>query len=214
MSKKRKKKRQPPPLKTSTGRQRKRQERQAQRKRQGQLRLAGWGIAGLIVVGIIIFAVSQSGIGDRPAAHPDEQNILVEGRQHLPDGTPLNFVHSPPSSGNHYGSPLPYGFYEETVPEGNWVHSLEHGGVNILYNCPDGCPDLLDQLRDFYNDAPATRCGETRLIVLPYSRGMETQLSILGWGQQLDLEEFDAELLTNFFLRYEDRGPETIPCGA
>ena len=212
MGKKRKKKRQLPPQKTSTVRQSKRQEYQTQRKRQERLRIAGWGIAGLIVVGIIIFAVSQSSLGDRPAAHPDEQNILVEGRQHVSDGSPLNFAQSPPSSGNHYGTSLPWGFYEETVPEGNWVHSLEHGGVNILYNCPEGCPELLDQLRDFYDDAPATRCGDTRLIVMPYSRGLETQLSIVSWGQQLDLEEIDAEALTNFFLRYEDRGPETIPC--
>lgn len=208
MTKKRKKK---SPQRSAGGRASKRQERQAARKRQERLRLAGWGIAGLVVVAIIGFAVSQSG-GDRPAAHPDEQDILVEGRQHVPDGTPLNFAHYPPSSGPHYGTPLPWGFYETEQSAGNWVHSLEHGGVVALYNCPEGCPELVDQLRGFYADAPRTRCGDTRIVITPYSRGMETPLTMIAWGKQLDLAEFDAEALTNFFLRYEDRGPETIPC--
>jgi hypothetical protein len=32
-----------------------------------------------------------------------------EGRTHVPDGSPINYVNNPPSSGNHYPAPLPWG---------------------------------------------------------------------------------------------------------
>lgn len=216
MSKQRKKKRKASTParapKPTTVRASRREQRHVKRRRQERLKLAGWIVAAVVVVGVVVYAVSASSNGGRPAANPAEQAIPNEGRNHVPDGTPLQFAHYPPSSGDHYGTPLPWGFYEEAQPEGNWIHSLEHGGVAVLYNCPEGCPELVDQLRGFFDSAPATRCNETRLVVLPYSQGMEKPLTAVAWGHQLDLETFDADALTNFFLRYEDQGPETIAC--
>jgi hypothetical protein len=36
---------------------------------------------------------------------------------------------NPPSSGRHLPDWLPWGIYDEQVPDGNAVHNLEHGGV-------------------------------------------------------------------------------------
>src|SRR5207245_11759451 len=65
-------------------------------------------------------------------------SVPDEGRKHVPEGTPIPYQHIPPSSGNHYpppGAPKPWGSYKDAVGPGYFVHSLEHGGVVLLYTC-------------------------------------------------------------------------------
>ncbi|WP_020389641.1 DUF3105 domain-containing protein [Kribbella catacumbae] len=56
---------------------------------------------------------------------------------HKPDGTPLKFAVSPPSSGPHYQVPAPFQrkFYtaEDRPNMGNLVHNLEHGYTILWY---------------------------------------------------------------------------------
>lgn len=174
-------------------------------------------VVAVAVVGVAIFyVIDQTVRGEqdkiRPDANPAEQTVPDEGRGHVEDGGQLSYAHFPPSSGLHYGSSWPAGYYEEEVPEGYWVHSLEHGNVVVLYNCPEGCPDLQAKLKKLYENAPRRRCDAVRMLVLPYSRGMTTQISVVAWGKQLDLAEYDETAILNFYKRYEDKGPEVLPC--
>src|SRR5204862_5171936 len=91
-----------------------------------------------------------------------------EGNDHAADGSPLQFASDPPSSGNHYPVWLTTGVYDTPQPTGNWVHSLEHGYIVLLYACPNGCPDLVAQLQQFYEAAPkSARYRYQKLIVTP-----------------------------------------------
>jgi len=49
----------------------------------------------------------------------------------------------------------PPGVYRAEIPEGDWVHSLQHGAVVVLLKCPDGCAATYQRLEDRYrNDCP------------------------------------------------------------
>ena len=78
------------------------------------------------------------------------QDIAVpdQGREHVDEGTPVTYKHVPPASGPHYPVTLQYGLYEQDVPEGYWIHNLEHGAIVILYKCSQPCPDLVKSLGD------------------------------------------------------------------
>ncbi len=189
----------------------------AKQQRQTMIRNAAIAVLAIFVVGTGIFYVvneTRRGVEDqrRPEADPNEQIIASEGANHVAEGSPLTFAHYPPSSGTHYGTWADPGFYDVPVAEGNWVHSLEHGDVIILYNCPTDCPDLKTRLRTLIANAPRRRCDLVRLLAIPYSRGMATPITVVAWGRQLDLAEFDEQAILNFYKRYEDRGPEVIPC--
>ncbi len=57
------------------------------------------------------------------------------GRNHVPDGTAVEYNSNPPTSGNHYAEWTRAGVYANPVSDGHLVHSLEHGYVILSYNC-------------------------------------------------------------------------------
>jgi hypothetical protein len=160
-------------------------------------------------------------IGDRPPVAPAPawpwiEVVPDEGAQHYREGTPLSYQHYPPSSGPHYPSPQPAGVYQAEVPVGRWMHSLEHGYVVALVRCPDGCPELYQQLGAFYQQAPKGPLGSVKLIVTPYSGDFsdptkETPLTLLAWNRELMLPRFDPDAVRAFYTAYVDQGPEAVP---
>lgn len=66
------------------------------------------------------------------------ESLLQEGRNHLPEGSKIDYKFNPPTSGDHYPSWISKGFYDEPRMDGNLIHSQEHGYVVIWYNCELG----------------------------------------------------------------------------
>ncbi len=60
---------------------------------------------------------------------------LQDGRDHKPEGTKIDYQFNPPTSGDHYASWITKGFYEESRPDPNLVHSMEHGYIIVWYDC-------------------------------------------------------------------------------
>ena len=87
---------------------------------------------------------------------PAEIAVPVEDPFHVQPNQQGKYSHYPPSSGVHYGTYLNWGIYSDDVPPELWVHSLEHGGIVILYNCAksDDCTKTKQALKNFYNAAP------------------------------------------------------------
>ena len=175
--------------------------RSAQRRRLA-LFLGLVALVAVLAIGAYLF--SQSMV--RPSlgvAVPDE------GREHVAAGTPIQYQSVPPASGTHFPTWTRPGVYAEQQPDGNWVHSLEHGYVVVLYDC-DGapCPELQSQLREFYEAAPKSRrYNYQKLVVQPYS-GLDSRIVALAWNRKFELQEFDRQQLLAFYEAYVDRGPE------
>jgi hypothetical protein len=144
------------------------------------------------------------------------QTVPVEAAEHVAEGSQITYKNSPPSSGPHYPTwSQNYGVMEGGLPPGTWVHNLEHGAVAILYNCPSGCPDDVQQLKDLYPNLPKgrnARGGAPRVIIVPYT-DMDTKIAAVAWGWQLKLDSVDADKLTRFVEARIDRGPECVNLG-
>lgn len=168
----------------------------------------------VLLLGVII------GIGvynSQPRTNPVlklQHFISSQGASHVNPGEPLSYNNYPPTSGNHYATELGWGIFTEPQTEGLWLHSLEHGAIGLLYNCPAGCPDIVKQLENFYKKAPLHGCPEVRAFVMPYSQGMTTPITLVAWQYRLDLEKYDSQIVKAFFEQHEENGPETIPCGS
>ncbi|MBI3242027.1 MAG: DUF3105 domain-containing protein [Chloroflexi bacterium] len=144
-------------------------------------------------------------------AVPIEYAVPDEGKSHLQLGDTGIYEHYPPSSGSHYGQTFEWGYYDEEVPPEYYVHNLEHGGIVILYNCPEACSDTQDALFQLFNHAPAdTTFNKVKIIVSPNSQ-ITSPVIALAWGWELDLETVDADLLLDFYDRHVNQGPELVP---
>jgi hypothetical protein len=103
-----------------------------------------------------------------------------EGHDHLPVGSPPEYGTNPPTSGDHVDDPYQQadGAYAEMPAEIDFVHTLEHGRMEIQYS-----PDLpeADQLalKGLYD----TMYGATLLFPndrMPYEVAATTWTNLLG----------------------------------
>jgi len=195
--------------KTGGHRLNKREQLRAERRRRSLM----WNsivLGGLAV--LVAAAVWYMFANARPDPHPDEQVIADEGGGHAEDGAVLTFNHYPPSSGAHYSAPAKWGVYTTPVSEGQFVHNLEHGGVVFLYHCAEPCPELEKQFADLYDSAPPdSTFNERKIVVTPYDAAkMPKPIVALAWNHQLDLDQFDADLMLRWYRRFVNRGPELV----
>lgn len=194
-----------------TSRQRRIEEQRAKierlRSAQRRKRLV-WG-AGILVALVAVAALVLTQI--RPAAPAQGRQVPSEGAGHVQDGTPLSYRNRPPSSGQHFGQTASYGFSATEISPGNLLHNLEHGAVAVLSNCPRACPDLQDQLRQFYQNGPKSRkYGNVKMVITPY-RAMDKKVAVVAWGWVDEMDEFDPERVRAFYQERVDRGPEDAP---
>ncbi|MCC6175930.1 MAG: DUF3105 domain-containing protein [Chloroflexi bacterium] len=168
-------------------------------------------VLAMLLVAVVVVAALTSFFG--LMAPSIGQAMPIQGADHVADGTVITYDTRPPTSGPHYASPLTrFGMYDQAPPAGNWVHNLEHGAVAILYNCPNGCPEVVQELQDLYPTLPLgrnARGGNPRVVIFPYT-DMDTKIAAVAWGWRLQLDDFDAEKLTQFVQARIDRGPECV----
>lgn len=179
---------------------------EAGRQRSQQRRRLGFLLGGLLIAAVVaagVYFLTQASFDPPPGrAVPDE------GREHVAVGTPLDFKSNPPASGTHYPIWTRPGVYTEAQDKGSWVHSLEHGYVVILYNCPNDCPEITSQLRQFYESAPRSRkYGYQKLVIAPY-REMSSRIAVVAWDHVDEMDTLDLDRLNRFYRAYMDKGPE------
>jgi hypothetical protein len=140
--------------------------------------------------------------------HPDEGFI------HISCMDPTHYLTSPPSSGNHYTCWAAYRTYPAPIPWGNLVHSLEHGAIVIVYNCPAGCADDVANIQTFIDGLPldtdcAPSLGKDRIILMP-DPTLQVRFAASAWTWTLHADCFDPAAFRQFFNDHYDHGREVI----
>lgn len=164
--------------------------------------------AGLLTVGFLIWnSLGREALGEA---------VPTSGAgSHVPDGNPLpRFSTDPPTSGPHYVSTLPEGFYDEDSreavslvnPHGYIVHSMEHGYVIFWYNCavvdPVECDAMKTELRELMQEF-----DNYKIIAFPWS-STDVPVVATSWGRTLGMATWDAELAGSFIRRNRNKSPE------
>lgn len=180
----------------------------AQQKKQRRNLLIG-AVGALILLLVAAYFIREQTINNTVGT-----TIADEGAGHVNDGDVLTFKHYPPSSGKHYNTPKASGVYRQEVPEGNWVHSLEHGYIVALVKCPDACPEVFTQLEEIYKSLPNSQFGNVKFVVTPYSHAFtdgDAKITLVAWNHEQKMETVDRDLITRFYKKFVDKGPELVP---
>lgn len=180
-----------------------------QRAKIGRLVAALVGLLVLALVGFFAFTTSLFGLVAPSVA--GAQVMPLGKADHVAEGTPIEYHTRPPTSGPHFATwSQAYGVLDREIPPGLWVHNLEHGAIVLLYNCPEGCPELVSQIRQLHSELPPGRNARgniARLLALPYT-DMDHKIAVIAWGRLLELDEFDGGRIRQFYDAFIDRGPE------
>jgi hypothetical protein len=185
-------------------------ESQRKRKRNQRIILAIAGVVVLLVAGAFVFehattddSDSRITTGVATATDPG-QFITPLPAKHVKQGTKITDYNSdPPTSGNHWPVTAPWGISAEPVDDELLVHNLEHGGIVIEYDCPEGCQDVVDQLNALVSPYPV------KLVLAPRAN-MKHMIAVTAWSRLLTMDELNLDQINAFIDVYIDQGPEKI----
>jgi hypothetical protein len=145
------------------------------------------------------------------------QQHPIEGATHVPICSYVDYHTLPPSSGNHYPVWAAYMTYDQPVPEGYWVHNLEHGTIVLSYNCGEaGCASdvaAAQQMIGQYPYDPLCLAGDQgihdRLLMTPDPR-LDVRFAASAWGWTLRANCFDPDAFLAFAKAHYGQGPEEL----
>ena len=138
---------------------------------------------------------------------PPGAAVEDQGREHVSAETVSKTVYksNPPTSGSHMETWVKPGIYTEPQKEGELIHSLEHGYININYNCDSAtqeCKTLVSQL-----EGVANKKGLKKLLMVPRPQ-LDTKIALTAWNRIDTFNDFDAERIETFIDYWRDHGPE------
>jgi hypothetical protein len=200
----------------ATKKERREQRREEERRRQAQAtrrarttRYTTFAVvAVLVLIGLALAWGPISGLFNRgDAALAQGQQFADQGRDHINPGTShVAYNSNPPTSGPHYPNPANWGIYDRPLPDEQLVHNLEHGGIVIEYNCPDACPDLVQQLKDVAGQY------KSKIVLAPRpNKDVPYRITLTAWTWLDGFNDFDAGRIRGFIAAHKDRGPEFFP---
>ncbi len=141
---------------------------------------------------------------------------------HVAPPATVQYNHNPPTSGCHYSlggndpAPIQPGVYDQVIKPEYWVHNLEHGYVAVLYNCPTGCSDVVQQLITWRKGLPpdpaaaAQQSGVVtyaKVIVLP-DPDMPVKFATVSWDYYEGWNSFDLTAIQDFYANHVGHAPE------
>jgi hypothetical protein len=165
------------------------------------------GVAAIIVVAIAAWIIINA------RAPLPGQKFESQGNDHLAniDEPHPPYNSNPPTSGWHL-LPLPRpGIYTQPRRPEEQGHFMEHGGVWVLYNCPEGCPEAVEQLQRIVNDA----IDRNKPVALAPFPSMEARFATTAWQYLQTYDTVDEDAIENFISRlacnYNPEGPGYCP---
>ena len=132
----------------------------------------------------------------------DEGSTHITKESEIPDyGT------NPPTSGNHNPQQLADGAYSVMPEPWYFVHSLEHGRIEIQYS-----PDLPEQdqlaLKGAFDEAP------DGVLLFPNDE-MPYEVAVTAWTQMMTCDKYEGaatlDAIRDFRDTYIGLGPEPLP---
>jgi hypothetical protein len=136
-----------------------------------------------------------------------ELNLPDEGNTHLrPNDDPPDYKTNPPTSGDHSPENLADGAYLDYPDPINYVHSMEHGRIEIQYS-PDLPEDEQLALKGVFDE------DVEGMLMFPDPE-MPYEVAVTTWTNMMTCDSYSPEVLDAiraFRDTYRGQGPETVP---
>ena len=208
--------------------------RVAARTRRVQM-VVGGVLAGAIVVALVV-ALTSGGGDEESSTQTTGANVPIpalkerdlakaakaagcvvthpkaEGSTHTSD--PVKYKTNPPTSGNHNPTPSEDGIYKpgNSPAKENFVHSLEHGRIEIQYR-PGTTKHRIDQLETLFNEKVNGTAGYHTLLFQNNTK-MPFAVAATAWTHSLGCKTFNPRIfdaIRDFRTTYVDKAPEFVP---
>jgi hypothetical protein len=114
---------------------------------------------------------------------------------------------NPPTSGDHCGSTLSCRTYDTEQNRCVWLHNLEHGHAVFLYNCPEGCPDVVATLEALRQEATVGSNGVVRAVVAPDAQ-LPNRVAALLWRRSWVGDTANPDALRCLLRLQDEAAPE------
>jgi Protein of unknown function (DUF3105) len=128
-----------------------------------------------------------------------------EGNTHVQNDT-VNYKTNPPTSGNHNPNPQADGAYTEMPDPVHFVHSLEHGRIEIQYS-PDLPEDEQLELKGIFDESPQG------VLFFP-NPDMPYEVAVTAWTNLMGCDQYEGpatlDAIRDFRDIYRGNGPEQI----
>jgi hypothetical protein len=135
------------------------------------------------------------------------EDLPNEGRNHLiPGEEPPKYKTNPPTSGDHDATPVADGAYVTMPPPEKFLHSLEHGRIQIQYSPSLPEADQL-ALKGLFDE------DFVHMVMFPNDE-MSAQVAVSAWQNLMTCKKYDPEVpdaIRDFRDAHRDQGPETVP---
>src|SRR6266568_538689 len=203
-----------------------RRQREAIRRRIAVRRYTRWGVAALIMVGLVVFLTVRSlhHAAENRRQERAQQALLAQAsaaaraggctkvrkvpayagddQQHVPTLPALTtYPSQPPASGPHNFTPLDSGFYASPPDLGKALHSLEHGAADIWYS-PTAPSSQVSQLASLFG-------SRDHVIVAPYDYPLPggqlptgRQIALVAWHKIQYCNQVSAPVVAAFVHDY------------
>jgi hypothetical protein len=157
-----------------------------------------WRRQGALGIGVVVAAAAAVGYFTyRAVAYLPGTPMPDLGNLHIltPEEAHTPYNSEPPTSGPHLPYLAPWGIHTEPITKELQVHNLEDGGVMVQYNCPSGCPDVVEKLKAIVEGYP------DRVILAPYP-GMKTRIALTAWTRLDTFDRVDESRIKGFIKAY------------
>ena len=155
----------------------------------------------ICVVSLALLGCSSSDNGNESASQG--QRFVDQRSDHiLPGQDHAAYNSTPATSGAHFThphAPVAWGVHTAALPDEILVHNLEHGGIGVHYNCPDGCDGLVSQLAALVKVAVDRGL---KVVMSPYP-GMESRFALTAWTFLDAFDAFDEPRINGFIDTHE-----------
>ncbi len=169
------------------------------------------GLAALSIIGALLYFTLGSYLRERSAIADmtdascrfDERTDPGASGQHVPSPT---FSVEPPSGGLHTPEVAGAGDYSaapQLPGDGQLVHALEHGYINIWYK-PDLPQADIDALKAFQ------QANRADTLLIPRAT-LSTPVAVTAWHKRLLCDKVEVPALERFASAYLNKGPERVP---
>lgn len=185
-------------------------ERKSEQRKRSLVTLVLALLVGALVVGLILNerkaeeAITSVGADEAGCGEIVEHELL--GRDHVDEGTPIEYNSSPPTSGSHYANFADPSFYSAPIEPERLVHNLEHGQVIVWYS-PDAPQATIDSIENYVS-------GELPgIIAAPYDGEFSDgsgDYTLGAWGANQVCSEFSIPVVEAFREAYQGKGPEQV----
>jgi hypothetical protein len=178
------------------------------------------------VILVLVFAVSGCDSGGSGGSDPEPAdaaagsggpcNAVVAqfdtgSSIHVEMDLDLDYESVPPCIGDHWPTWTAWGENADSIPPEVYIHNLEHGGVALLYDCPEGCDDVVSEFRDYAAGVPDDDGGAFRYVLTPFEAELPGKVAAAAWGWTWNADCVDPEALSAFVDAHYRDAPEDVP---